>query len=141
MAAKRVEYAIELLLGAKKRSNFDSTVSGVSSGIDSIGGVAKKVAAGITAAFAAVNVKDAIADAMETYTGFEQKTANTAAIAGASKTEYDKLEKAARDAGAATTKTAEESSEVGVHGTRRLECQRFYSGLDAGFEIVRIGTA
>lgn len=112
MAAKRVEYAIELLLGAKKRSNFDSTVSGVSSGIDSIGGVAKKVAAGITAAFAAVNVKDAIADAMETYTGFEQATANTAAIAGASKAEYDKLEKAARDAGAATTKTAEESSEA-----------------------------
>lgn len=112
MAAKRVEYAIELLLGAKKRSNFDSTVSGVSSGIDSIGGVAKKVAAGITATFAAVNVKDAIADAMETYTGFEQTTANTAAIAGASKTEYDKLEKAARDAGAATTKTAEESSEA-----------------------------
>ena len=112
MAAKRVEYAIELMLGAKKRSNFDSTVGGVSSGINSLWGVAKKAAAGITAAFAAVNIKDTIADAMETYTGFEQATATTAAIAGASKTEYDKLEKAAREAGAATTKTAEESSEA-----------------------------
>lgn len=112
MAAKRVEYAIELLLGAKKKSNFDSTVGGVSSGINSLGGVAKKAAAGITAAFAAVNIKDTIADAMETYTGFEQATATTAAIAGASKTEYDKLEKAAREAGASTTKTAEESSEA-----------------------------
>lgn len=112
MAAKRVEYAIELMLGAKKRSNFDSTVGGVSSGINSLGGVAKKAAAGITAAFAAVNIKDTIADAMETYTGFEQATATTAAIAGASKTEYDKLEKAAREAGASTTKTAEESSEA-----------------------------
>ena len=112
VAGKRVEYAIELLLGAKKKSNFDSTVHGVSSGIDAIGGTAKKVAAGITAAFAAVNVKDAIADAMETYTGFEQSTATTAAIAGASKTEYDKLEKAAREAGASTTKTAEESSQA-----------------------------
>ena len=46
VAGKRVEYAIELLLGAKKKSNFDSTVNGVSSGIDAIGGTAKKVATG-----------------------------------------------------------------------------------------------
>lgn len=112
MSAKRVEYAIELLLGAKKKSNFDSTVNGVSSGMQSLTGTAKKVAAGITGAFAAVNIKDAISDAMETYTGFEQSAATTAAIAGASKTEYDKLEKAAREAGAATTKTAQESADA-----------------------------
>lgn len=56
----------------------------------------------------------AIKDTVETYKGFEQSMANTAAIAGvkAGSDTYKLLEKAALDAGKATSKTAQESVEA-----------------------------
>ena len=112
MMASRTQYELEILLGARKAATFDSSIGNAKTGIDSISSTAKKAAAVITGAFAAVNITDAIQDAMETYSDFEQSLANTAAIAGASSTEYKKLEEAAREAGKSTSKTAQESSEA-----------------------------
>lgn len=56
----------------------------------------------------------AISDAVETYKGFEQSMANTAAVAGVDvgSEAYKALEKAALDAGKATSKTAQESADA-----------------------------
>lgn len=108
--ASRTQYKLEVLLGAKKAANFESSINSVKQSVDSISATAKKAAGLITAAFAAVNIKDAVVDAVNVYSDFEQRLASSAAIAGASETEYKKMEKASRDAGKATIKTAEESA-------------------------------
>lgn len=108
--ASRSNYELKVLLGAKKASSYDKNISSARSGIESVGKVATRAAAVVTAAFAAVNITGAISDAMDTYTDFEQEMANTAAIAGATSTEYEMLETAAREAGKSTTKTASESA-------------------------------
>lgn len=66
------------------------------------------MSAGIGAAVAGI----AIGSSLKTYAGFEQAMAQTAGTAGITQTSesYAKMEKAARDAGKATTKTAEESA-------------------------------
>ena len=48
-------------------------------------------------------------DAVSTYADFDQAMANTAATAGASAEDYQKLEAAALEMGKKTTKTATES--------------------------------
>ena len=108
--ASRTEYKLEILLGAKKAADFASNINGAKQGIGSISSVAKKAATAITTAFAAVNIKDFVTDAVDVYSGFEQQLANSASIAGASDTQYKQMEKASRDAGKATIKTAEESA-------------------------------
>lgn len=108
--ASRQQYVLEILLGAKTAASYQSSINNVKSGMTSISSHAKKAAGLITAAFAAVNITGAVKDAVNTYSGFEQELANSAAISAASSTEYTKMEKAARDAGKATTKTAEESA-------------------------------
>lgn len=110
--ASRTQYEIEVLLGARRASSFESNIHSASSGLENIGKTAKRVAGIVATAFAAVNVKDAIGDAMNTYVDYEQSLANTAAIAQATSTEYDQLNRAARDAGKSTTKTAQESAEA-----------------------------
>lgn len=108
--ASRTQYKLEILLGAKKAANFESSINGVKRSVDSISATAKKTARMVTAAFAAVNIKDAVTDAVNVYSDFEQQLASSAAVADASETEYKKMEKASRDAGKATIKTAEESA-------------------------------
>ena len=51
-------------------------------------------------------------DAISTYADFDQAMANTAATAGASTSDYEKLEAAALEMGKKTTKTATEASEA-----------------------------
>ena len=109
MASKK-QYMLEILLGAKASSSYQSNINNVKQGISSLSSTAKKTAALITGAFAAVNLTGTIKDAVDVYAGFEQELAGSAAIAGATETEYAKLEKASREAGKATTKTAEESA-------------------------------
>lgn len=78
---------------SKTISSITRTVAGIGSAV--LGGIA-------------------VVDAVNTYKDFEQSMANTAAIAGVEKgTEtYAKLEKAALDAGKATSKTAQEASDA-----------------------------
>lgn len=109
MASKK-QYMLEILLGAKASSSYQSNINNVKQGISSLSSTAKKTAALITGAFAAVNLTGTIKDAVDVYAGFEQELAGSAAIAGATETEYAKLEKASREAGKATIKTAEESA-------------------------------
>lgn len=109
MASKK-QYMLEILLGAKTSSSYQSNINNVKQGISSLSSTAKKAAALITGAFAAVNLTGTIKDAVNVYAGFEQELAGSAAIAGATETEYAKLEKASREAGKATIKTAEESA-------------------------------
>ncbi len=110
--ASGTQYQIELLLGARKASSFSSNMSSAAKSLDSIQSTAKRVAVGVTAAFAGINISDAISDAMETYTDFEQSITNSSAIAGATNTQFEQMKQAARDAGKYTTKTATESSEA-----------------------------
>lgn len=108
--ASRQQYMLEILLGAKTASSYYSSMKNAQRGIRSLSSSAKKAAAMITGAFAAVNMTGAIKDAVEVYSGFEQELASSAAIAGATAAEQRKMEQASRDAGKATTKTAQESA-------------------------------
>lgn len=71
---------------------------------------AKRFAGVVAGAFAAINVKDMAMDAMGKYEDFEQELAGAAATAKASVPEYQMMEKASRDAGKGTIKTAQESA-------------------------------
>jgi len=109
MASKQ-QYTLELLLGARTDQSYDSSIHKAEKGITGISSSAKKAAALITSAFAAVNVTGFAGDAVKEYADFEQELTNTSATMGASVTEYEQMEKAARQAGMATTKTASESA-------------------------------
>ena len=87
-------------------------MGGVNKKLDSIGKAAKTAAKIATAAFAAVKIGDFMKDAVSTYADFDQAMANTAATAGASAEDYQKLEAAALEMGKKTTKTATEASEA-----------------------------
>jgi len=108
--ASRRQYTLELLLGAKTEPGYNSSIKNAEKALTGISSTAKRVAGLVTSAFAAVNISNVISDAVEEYSGFEQELTNTAAIAGASQTEYGQLEAASREAGMATTKTAGESA-------------------------------
>lgn len=88
--ASRQQYMLEILLGAKTASSYYSSMKNAQQGIRSLSSSAKKAAAMITGAFAAVNVTGAIKDAVEVYSGFEQELASSAAIAGATAAEQKK---------------------------------------------------
>lgn len=108
--ASRKQYTLEFLLGAKTDPSYNSSLKNAENALTGISSTAKRAAGLITAAFAAVNITGAISSAVEEYADFEQELTNTAATAGATNTEYEQMEKAARDAGMATTKTASESA-------------------------------
>lgn len=108
--ASRRQYTLELLLGAKTEPGYNSSIKNAEKALTGISSTAKRVAGAVTASFAAVNISNVISSAVEEYSGFEQELTNTAAIAGASQTEYGQLEAASREAGMATTKTAGESA-------------------------------
>lgn len=91
---------------------FKAAQQGGAGTADKIGSMFKKAAAVASAAFAAIKIGDFMSDAMDTYAGFEQAMANTAAIAGASGEDYEMLSKAARDAGKATAFTAEQAADA-----------------------------
>ncbi len=112
MAGKKTEYEIAIEVGGKVAASFNNSISSVNSNFDAMVNMAKSAAKMITAAFAAVQVGQFIGGAIETYTEFEQSMANTAAIADATRQEYEMLEKAAREMGKATTKTAAEASDA-----------------------------
>ena len=91
--ASRQQYVLEILLGAKTAASYQSSINNAKSGMTSMSSHAKKIAGLITSTFATVNVAQTIKEAIDVYSGFEQELANSAAIAGASNTEYTKMEK------------------------------------------------
>ena len=111
MASKK-QYMLEILLGAKQASSFRSTINGAQSEFRQIGNSAKKIAGVVTAAFAGVNIAGGIKDAMQTYSEFDQSLATSGATFGATSTQMEQLEKAAREAGRSTSKTASESADA-----------------------------
>lgn len=112
MAKSRSQYSLEILLGAKKASSFQSGIDGAKSGLQGISSTAKKVAGLVGAAFGAIQIKDFVKESVDTFSDYEQSLANTAAIANATQTEQEQLNEAAREAGKATTKTAKESADA-----------------------------
>lgn len=144
----KATYALTVAIGAKQDASFgrilkttqkelesakqkeEKDLNLAISTLDNFESVAKKVAVGITAAFAAVNVSRIVEDAVGTYSEFEQAMKNTAAIANASVADYEKMETAARAAGRATTKTATESAEaMGYMALAGWDAQESVSGL------------
>ncbi len=111
-SSKKTEYEIALLVGGKVQASFGNSIKDVNNSFDSMTNMAKSAAKMVTAAFATVQVGQFIGDAVETYSSFEQAMANTAAIARASETDFERLEEAALEMGKATTKTATEASEA-----------------------------
>ena len=110
--ANRSQYYLEILLGAKKASSFQSGINGAKSGLQGMSSTAKKVAGLIATAFGAIKIKDFVKESVDTFSDYEQSLANTAAIANATQTEQEQLNEAAREAGKATTKTAKESADA-----------------------------
>lgn len=110
MASKEQELAIKI--AGKIENSFKNSIADGQKGLEKLASVAQKAAAVASAAFAAVKIGEFISDAAEEYATFEQSMANTAAVANASAEDYAKLEKAARDAGKATTFTAGEAADA-----------------------------
>lgn len=108
--ASRTTYQLDVLLGASTSSSFQGNLNRAAAGIESLGNTAKLVTAGITAAFAAVNITQAIESAVETYTGFEQEMSTVSAIAQATRSEYELMEQASLAAGRSTIYTAQEAA-------------------------------
>ena len=111
MAANK-QYILNVLIGGSTLPSYNASLKRAGTGMNQLGSIARKVALGITTAFAAINIKDAIEDAVKTYAEFEQAMANTAGISGATTIEYERMEEAARQAGATTTKTATEAADA-----------------------------
>lgn len=107
--ATKTTYQLDVLLGASTSPNFQSSLNKAATGIESLNSTAQRVAAGITAVFAAVNITRAIEDAVDTYTEFEQEMANVTAIAQATKSEYERMAAASLAAGRSTIYTATEA--------------------------------
>ena len=112
MAKNRSQYSLEILLGAKKASSFQSGINGAKNELEGMSSTAKKVAGLIATAFGAIKIKDFVKESVDTFSDYEQSLANTAAIANATQTEQEQLNEAAREAGKATTKTAQESADA-----------------------------
>lgn len=112
MAKSRSQYSLEILLGAKKASSFQSGINGAKNELEGMSSTAKKVAGLIATAFGAIKIKDFVKESVDTFSDYEQSLANTAAIANATQTEQEQLNEAAREAGKATTKTAQESADA-----------------------------
>ncbi len=114
MAKSNKKYEFLVSFGGKVNASLGSSVNKVNSQFNTMQNLAKKVAASIGTAFAAVKIKDFVKDSVNTYKIYEQSMAQTASTAGIQKgtQDYEKLNKAARDAGKATSKTAAEAADA-----------------------------
>lgn len=106
------EQELAIRIAGKVENSLKKSFGMTEDGINHLAGMAKKAAVMITGAFAAIKVGQFIGDAVSEYSEFEQSMANTSGIAGATASEYEKLSKAAREAGKATTFTASEAADA-----------------------------
>lgn len=111
---KGKKYLFEVLFGGKVSPSLSASIGKVNSQFNTIQGFAKKAVAGIGAAFAAVKVKDFVGDSINTYKDYEKSLAQTAATASIQRgtKDFELLDKAAMDAGKATSKTAAEAADA-----------------------------
>lgn len=106
------EQELAILIAGKVENSLKKSLGTTEEGLNKIANVAVKAATIIGTAFAAIKIGEFIGDAVSEYSEFEQSMANTAAIAGASSSEYKQLSDAAREAGKATTFTASEAADA-----------------------------
>ena len=101
-------------IGGQKDGSLDKAVTQSYYSIERFAGMTNSVTRTMLNAYRqGFNVaKAAITDIAETYTSFEQAMADTAAIAGASVSEVERMTTAAREAGRTTTITAEDSAKA-----------------------------
>lgn len=126
----RATYALTVRIGAAQDSSYRRNLNNAMRNLDGLESTARRVATGVAAAFAAVNVSRLVEDAVGTYSEFEQAMRNTAAIANATVSDYEMMEDAARAAGRATTKTATESAEeMGYMALAGWDAQESVNGL------------
>jgi TP901 family phage tail tape measure protein len=109
MASKAYDIAFQL--NAKMNKSYGSVFSSATNIANKTLGAIKNVAGKMMSSVLSLS---AVTDAIDVYKGFEQSMANAAAIAGVEKgtDAYNALERAALDAGKATSKTAEESADA-----------------------------
>lgn len=106
------EYKLAVKIAGSISSSFNNSMGEANGKFTELGNAAKAAAAVAAAAWGALQIGQFIADATDTYIGFEQAMANTSAIAGATGEEYDALREAALEMGRATSKTAAESADA-----------------------------
>lgn len=106
------EYSLAVKIAGSVSSSFNSAMGTAENKITGLGQIAKQAAAVAAAAWGALKIGQFAADAVDTYTEFEQSMANTAAIASATEEQYDQLRAAALEMGKATSKTAAESADA-----------------------------
>ncbi len=111
---KGKKYLFEVLFGGKVSPSLNASIGKVNAQFNTIQGFAKKAVAGIGAAFAAVKIKDFVGDSINTYKDYEKSLAQTAATASIQRgtKDFELLDKAAMDAGKATSKTAAEAADA-----------------------------
>lgn len=139
--AKNKTYELALKIAGKVDSSLRAACNEADKNLSSLGTAAKP--AGKIAATALATVATAAAgvalSSLNTYAEFEQAMANTAAIAGATGADYEALEAAAREMGAATTKTATEAAEaLGYMALAGWNTQQSIAGLEP---ILRLSEA
>lgn len=126
----RATYALTVKIGASQDASYRRNLNKAMKNLDSLESTARRVATGVATAFAAVNISRLVEDAVSTYSEFEQAMQNTAAIANATVSDYEKMEEAARAAGRATTMTATEAAEaMGYMALAGWNAQESVSGL------------
>lgn len=108
--ASKTTYQLDVLLGAKTKSSFQSNLIRAAQGIEELSNTAQRVAKGVTAAFAAINFTGMIENGVDTYSEFEQEMATVKAIFQATESEFERMEKASLEAGRSTIYTASEAA-------------------------------
>lgn len=89
--AKKTTYELALEIGGKIQSSLEKSVGKVNKKLDSIQQTAKKVAAAVGAAFAAIKIKDFFADCTQAAIEFESSMADVAKVVDGLKDENGNL--------------------------------------------------
>lgn len=133
MAKNSKTYELAIKIAGKRDSSLKTACDAAEKNLTSLGTTAKKAAKVATTALAGVAAAavGVATSSLTTYADFEQAMANTAAIAGATGDDYAALEAAAREMGAATTKTATEAAEaLGYMALAGWNTQQSIAGLE-----------
>lgn len=131
--AKSKTYEMLLKIAGKSDGSLKAACSTAEKDLNTLGDAAKKV--GKVAATALVGIATAAAgvaaSSLSAYSEFEQAMDSTAVTARATETEYAQMEAAARQMGAATTKTATEAAEaMGYMALAGWDVEESMAGLE-----------
>lgn len=110
--AKGKEYEMMIAISGKVNASLGNSIKNANKQIGGLTGTLSKLGKLAASAFALGAVKDAVVDAVNTYSEYETSLKNAAAISSATAEEQKKLAAAAREAGNATSFTAAESADA-----------------------------